>query len=369
MLYPQSENSVFYNPVQVQNRDLSVLMIGMYAERRAERLWVARKRKEVRRHLISEREKQEQTMESKEERKAKLLQLEEDINVRVRQEKNSVDFTKPTKESSYNSDGMSILEALAASGLRSLRYWKEVPGVRTIVINDLDPVAVDMARENVVRNGFLKDLVDDCGAIANKEDEEENEQTKQDEDVATSNERKSENNDKTTTNVEPLMAHHRRPRGIHLQCGDATHEMYLSRLPPTLYPNQCNPTQLRHQKPQYTVIDLDPYGSASPFLDAAVQSIVDGGLLAVTCTDMAALGGSHPETCYGRYGAFPMQRSGYLQELALRILLYHLSCVAGRYGRTIRPILSVGMAFYVRVFVEVYDDKAGVSLHVGTCGA
>ena len=33
MLYPKSENSVFYNPVQVQNRDLSVLMIGMYAER------------------------------------------------------------------------------------------------------------------------------------------------------------------------------------------------------------------------------------------------------------------------------------------------------------------------------------------------
>ena len=43
MLYPQSENSVFYNPVQVQNRDLSVLMLGMYAERRLERLWVGRR--------------------------------------------------------------------------------------------------------------------------------------------------------------------------------------------------------------------------------------------------------------------------------------------------------------------------------------
>ena len=77
---------------------------------------------------------------------------------------------------------------------------------------------------------------------------------------------------------------------------------------------------------------------------------------------MAALGGSHPETCYGRYGAMPLQRVGYLQELALRILLYHLSVVAGRHGRCIRPVLSVGMAFYVRVFVEVYDDKAGVSI-------
>ena len=107
---------------------------------------------------------------------------------------------------------------------------------------------------------------------------------------------------------------------------------------------------------------MDPYGSAAPFIDAAMQSIVNGGLLAITCTDMAALGGSHHETCYGRYGSFPIQRSGYLQELALRILLYHVSIVAGRYGRTIKPVLSVGMAFYIRVFIEVYDDKAGVSV-------
>jgi tRNA G26 N,N-dimethylase Trm1 len=31
--------------------------------------------------------------------------------------------------------------------------------------------------------------------------------------------------------------------------------------------------------------DLDPYGTASPFLDAAVQAAKDGGLLCVTCTD------------------------------------------------------------------------------------
>jgi tRNA G26 N,N-dimethylase Trm1 len=76
--------------------------------------------------------------------------------------------------------------------------------------------------------------------------------------------------------------------------------------------------------------------------------------------DKATLGGLHPETCYGRYGAMPIQRAGYLQELALQILLYHLSVVAGQYSRTIKPVLSVGMAFYCRVFVEVYDNKAGV---------
>lgn len=66
----------------------------------------------------------------------------------------------------------------------------------------------------------------------------------------------------------------------------------------------------------WDVVDLDPYGTATPFLDSAVQSVTDGGepphdhssfnlvgLLCVTCTDMAVLAGSHPETCFAKYGS------------------------------------------------------------------
>lgn len=42
---------------------------------------------------------------------------------------------------------------------------------------------------------------------------------------------------------------------------------------------------------RFDVIDLDPYGSPAIFLDGAVQAIRDGGLLLVTCTDMAVLCG------------------------------------------------------------------------------
>ena len=353
MLYPQSENSVFYNPVQVQNRDLSVLMISLYAQRNVERKWESAKKKEVRKLLIEERGDPVRKEGSKEDRKRRIVELEKAIDERVNKEKEGVDFVKLTNESGVNScgdgnntvddddskycSGLTILEALAASGLRSLRYWKEIPGVRTIVVNDLDPVAIQMARENVIRNGMQDNLANmnlqTTTSAANDGDDHE-------------------------------LPIQQRPSGLVLQVGDATHEMYMSRRPPTIPTSQLNPSQLQ-QRPQFDVIDLDPYGSASPFLDAALQSVRSGGLLAVTCTDMAALGGSHPETCYGRYAAFPIQRIGYLQELALRILLYQMSVVAGRYGRTIRPVLSVGMAFYCRVFVEVYDDKAGVSIEVG----
>lgn len=51
-----------------------------------------------------------------------------------------------------------------------------------------------------------------------------------------------------------------------------------------------------HSK-KYDVVDLDPYGSAAPFIDGAVQAVSEGGLLCVTCTDLAVLTGSmHPET-------------------------------------------------------------------------
>jgi tRNA (guanine26-N2/guanine27-N2)-dimethyltransferase len=42
---------------------------------------------------------------------------------------------------------------------------------------------------------------------------------------------------------------------------------------------------------RFDVVDLDPYGSPAVFLDGAVQSVKDGGLLLVTCTDMAVLCG------------------------------------------------------------------------------
>ena len=51
-------------------------------------------------------------------------------------------------------------------------------------------------------------------------------------------------------------------------------------------------------------VDLDPYGSPSVFLDSAVQSVVDGGMLMCTATDMAVLCGGNAEVCYSKY-VFP----------------------------------------------------------------
>jgi hypothetical protein len=120
------------------------------------------------------------------------------------------------------------------------------------VINDLDPVAIDMARTNVIRNNLLHDIV--------VVDDDERQQDEKKKDMTTG-----------------LPRRRRRPRGIQLQVGDATHEMYMSRLSPRLRIDQFNVTQ-NYQKPQYDIIDLDPYGSAVPYMDGAIQAVVHGGL-------------------------------------------------------------------------------------------
>ena len=73
---------------------------------------------------------------------------------------------------------------------------------------------------------------------------------------------------------------------------------------------------MRAQKRQFDVVDLDPYGTAVPFLESAIQCIADGGLLAVTCTDMAVLCARSPHVCFYKYGGAPLAKS-YCHEVGV----------------------------------------------------
>ncbi|KAJ3043061.1 tRNA methyltransferase 1 [Rhizophlyctis rosea] len=201
------------------------------------------------------------------------------------------DDTPDLKNHKFN-----VLEALAASGLRSIRYAKELDHVGNIVANDLLPTAVDAIERNAKDNGV---------------------------------------EDRVTPTV-----------------GDASFAMY----------------QALSSNKRYDVIDLDPYGSAAPFLDGAVQAVSEGGLLCITCTDLAVLAGSQPEACWAKYGGMPIPNAPYCHELALRILLHTLSTTAARYKRYIAPLASFSIDFYVRVFVRVYTSAAQVKAAAGKSG-
>ncbi|XP_064098901.1 tRNA (guanine(26)-N(2))-dimethyltransferase-like isoform X3 [Macrobrachium nipponense] len=186
---------------------------------------------------------------------------------------------------SEHQDGIRILEGLAASGLRSIRYAREIEGVKEVVANDISKQAIECMKRNIKHN-----------------------------------------------NVEGVVIPSHK---------DASMLMYENREP----------------SKRFHAIDLDPYGSPHIFLDGAVQCVIDGGILLVTCTDMAVLCGNSPETSYTKYGAVSV-KSKACHEIALRIVLQCIESHANRYGRYIVPLLSLSADFYVRVVVRVFTSQA-----------
>mmetsp|Transcript_19822 Transcript_19822/g.14254 ORF Transcript_19822/g.14254 Transcript_19822/m.14254 type:complete len:213 (-) Transcript_19822:1025-1663(-) len=197
----ETRGAVFYNPVQEFNRDISILSIREFEK------------------IL------------KEERTAK---------------------GKPH-------EGVSVLEALAATGLRSVRYMKEIDNITNLCANDFDPAATELMQKNFDHNDLDKSKYE-----------------------------------------------------IHTK--DANYLMQT----------------MKSENKYFDVIDLDPYGTAIPFLESTLSNMTNGGLLCVTFTDMAVLCARKPHVCFYKYGASPLGKS-YCHEMALRIVLYMINTMANKY--------------------------------------
>ncbi len=114
-------------------------------------------------------------------------------------------------------------------------------------------------------------------------------------------------------------------------------------------------------------VDLDPFGSPMPFLDAALQGMARRGVLEVTATDTAALTGSSAASGRRRYG-FHGQVDHYAHDDAVRALLGNVALAAARQDREITPLLALFDGHHVRVSVMVRTSKTGASAvhdHIG----
>jgi len=107
---------------------------------------------------------------------------------------------------------------------------------------------------------------------------------------------------------------------------------------------------------RYHSIDIDPFGSPVYFIDAAVRSIYNKGIIACTATDTAALCGVFPQVCYRRYGAWPLHGPA-MHETGLRILVGVLCREAAKYDRGVEPIVCYATDHYLRVYVQIRNGK------------
>ncbi|UCD92475.1 MAG: tRNA (guanine(10)-N(2))-dimethyltransferase [Methanobacteriota archaeon] len=128
--------------------------------------------------------------------------------------------------------------------------------------------------------------------------------------------------------------------------------------------NEAQNTEVRHEdlntlltSDEFDYLDVDPYGTPVPFLDKAVKGVRDGGILAVTATDTAALAGSSPKACMRKYGATPI-KSKTSHETGLRILVGYCARIAAEYDLNIRPLLSHSTDHYYRTYLEIQQGQS-----------
>jgi len=175
---------------------------------------------------------------------------------------------------------VSVCEPLTGCGVRGVRFSMEVEGIRRVVLGDINPVAVELAKVNVERHKLTGHI------LVVKED------------------------------ANLLMSRYAAPRK------------------------------------RFDCIDVDPFGSPAPYMDSAVRALQDGGLLALTATDLAPLCGVHPRACIRKYGGRPL-RTEYCHELALRLLFGSLATAAVKHGVGVNSLFGHSTDHYIRVYTRV----------------
>jgi tRNA (guanine26-N2/guanine27-N2)-dimethyltransferase len=355
------DQTVFYNPIQQFNRDISVLVINEFAKEAvaAKTRDTAKRKAKARRADARKRRKLDGSGDAtaaalpekaagsvegrvKEEARGEEEEggLSNDMPRQHTQQAAGVSGSAKPQNRERNTGGTSndntlaqhapaptlppprvpftILDALAATGLRAIRYAKEIPLATAITANDLSPTATAAIRLNLQHNGLAAS-------------------------PASSSPSSSSSSSSSSAASTPVRVH----------TGNALALMYAA-------PYAQPPAPQR-----FDVIDLDPYGTAAPFFDAAVQALADGGLLCATCTDPGVFASAgFPEKAVALYGGVPV-KGFYSHEAGLRLILHAIAASAARYGLAVEPLLALSVDYYARVFVRVRRSPATVKCLAG----
>lgn len=318
------KQQVFYNPIQQFNRDLSVLAIKTYGQDS-----IARK---LQRH--------EQAMkrgERKRQQKAQEQQVGEGGAAEPTSEETPVaDDAASKKRKLAEGDGE---EGAIPSKKQRVHENGDIEQAETLVSAQNAPAAANGARTSWTPPFSILDALSATGLRALRYAQEIPFATS-----ITANDMSQKAVDSIGLNIR----HNKLQDKITANTGNAIAYMY----------SFCD-------KKGYDVIDLDPYGTAAPFIDSAIQAINDDGLICVTCTD-SAIFASHGylEKTYSQYGGLPFKGEPY-HEGGLRLILHAIASSAARYGMAIEPLLSLSIDYYIRVFVRVRKSPNDVKLLAG----
>jgi len=206
-----------------------------------------------------------------------------------------------THASSNNS--RTFADSICGVGARGLRTAVEVPKIDTIFLNDLNPIAIEFAKESAKLNQVEDRCTFDINDVCKFLNFEEREFRK------------------------------------------------------------------------FDVVDLDPFGSPSPYVDCVLRSVSNRGLISITATDTAVLCGVYPNVCYRKYYGFPL-RTEYCNEIGIRILVSFIALNASRFDLSIIPYFCHSNLHYMRVYLKIIygsslansvSSKIGFLKHCHNC--
>ncbi|WP_295721285.1 tRNA (guanine(10)-N(2))-dimethyltransferase [uncultured Methanobrevibacter sp.] len=182
-------------------------------------------------------------------------------------------------EKKLNSE-VNIGDVFGGSGIRGIRYKKEIDNVGLVAVNDISPLAGKFTHENAINNNISI--------------EEENFE---------------------------------------------------------IHQHEAN-NFLRKNRGRFDVVDIDPFGTPSFFIDSVAASIKRNSLLCVTATDTSALCGTYKAPCIRKYNAKPY-KSEYCHENGIRILAGFVALTFAKYQKYVEIKLSHSTEHYMRIYMIV----------------
>ncbi|MFX1398187.1 MAG: tRNA (guanine(10)-N(2))-dimethyltransferase [Promethearchaeota archaeon] len=201
-----------------------------------------------------------------------------------------------------------IVDSMAASGIGAIRILLECENVKEIYINDINPVAVELIRKNLVLN-----KIDEKSHIK-----------------------------------------------IRISRKDANY-LFSKITQESLISNESD-----FSRPN--VVSIDPFGTPNIYVNSAFNAIQkSNGLMCVTATDTAVLFGIRSQACIRKYMAKPLHVE-YSKEIGARILIYFLSRMANVNKMGVIPLLTFYSNHFIRVFLLTFKDQGKITQNFDNYG-
>ena len=117
----------------------------------------------------------------------------------------------------------------------------------------------------------------------------------------------------------------------------------------------------------FHVIDVDPFGPFTKFLDSTARAANHSSFVGFTATDNSAPSGSYPTVCQRRYGSKPI-RNSFMHETGLRIYIKEVFENFARFDKCFEPKICFHERHYSRVMGRVTESKRRTNRNLDNIG-